>query len=73
MSDKPTMEQLRAKYGPNWGLAPMAEQRKRPSAFCTDWDELCRKQGVDPKQAAEEYAAAERLMKQARRIAGGEL
>ena len=49
--EKPTAEQLRAKYGENWGLTPR-EPKKETAFKAPDWDEITAAYQADPLRIA---------------------
>lgn len=49
---RPTLEQLQAKYGPNWGLDLDAGKKDRPAYKAPSWDEIVKTYSADPSMIA---------------------
>lgn len=49
---KPTLEQLRAKYGKDWGLNPSGGGEKAMPVAAPSWDEIAKSYSADPSRLA---------------------
>lgn len=50
-SEKPTLEELQAKYGKNWGLTE-SEPTRPPAPPAPSWDEIAATYSADPSRLA---------------------
>jgi len=48
--EKPTLEQLKEKYGPNWGLDPIENQMGTTNHKIQKWDEIVEMYSSDPSR-----------------------
>jgi hypothetical protein len=47
-ADRPTLEQLKAKYGPNWGLGDLPKSGDAPPRQAPGWNSIVAMYGSDP-------------------------
>jgi len=50
--ERPSMEELKAKYGENWGLAEAPMAAKPPPAKAKSWDEVIAEYRANPERLA---------------------
>jgi hypothetical protein len=56
--ERPTLEEMKAKYGPNWGMTP-TEPAKKSTFKAPSWQEIASTYSADPKRLQRLVKAAD--------------
>jgi len=58
-AEKPTIEQLKAKYGPNWGIGEIPKSTEPPPRQAPGWNSIVAMYGSDPSLLSRLVRAAD--------------